>query len=58
MYTVRGRHTYNGGCWEEVGMVAAFLEVHHNVEEGDRLCTTSVQLLKVTRQNPSIVLPK
>lgn len=39
-------------------MVAAFLQVHHDVEEGDRLGTASVQLLKVTSQNPSIVLPE
>ena len=37
-------------------MVAALLEVHHDVEQRDRLSTTSVQLLKVTSQNPSIVL--
>ena len=39
-------------------MVATFLQVHHDVEEGDGLGTTSVQLLKITSQNPSIVLPE
>ena len=38
-------------------MVTAFLEVHHDVEQRDRLSTASVQLLKVTSQDPSIVLP-
>lgn len=43
---------------EEIGMVAALLQVHHDIEEGDRLCATSVQLLKVAGQNPTIVLPE
>ena len=53
----KGRHTYNWCSREEVGMVAALLEVHHDVEQRDWLSTTSVQLLKVTSQDPSIVLP-
>lgn len=38
-------------------MVAALLEVHHDVEEGDGLGTPHVQLLEIPCQDPSIVLP-
>ena len=38
-------------------MVAALLEVHHDIEKGDRLGASLVQLLKVTGQNPAVELP-
>ena len=38
-------------------MVAALLEIHHDVEEGDRLGASRVQLLKISGQDPAIVLP-
>ena len=38
-------------------MVAAFLEVHHDVEQRDGLCSSRVQLLEVSGQDPAIVLP-
>ena len=38
-------------------MVAALLEVHHDVEEGDRLRASLVQLVKVLGQNPAVVFP-
>ena len=37
-------------------MVAAFLEVHHDIEQGDRLGTTCVQLLKVLGEDPAVEL--
>ena len=49
--------THMGGSREEVRMVTALLQVHHDVEQGDRLSATSVQFLKVAGQNPPIVLP-
>ena len=38
-------------------MVAAFLEVHHDVEQRNGLGASLVQFVKVTSQNPSIVFP-
>ncbi len=38
-------------------MVAALLEVHHDIEEGDGLGASHVQLLEVPGQNPPIELP-
>ena len=38
-------------------MVAALLEVHHDVEEGDGLGAALVQLVKVLGQDPAVVLP-
>ncbi len=37
-------------------MVAALLEVHHDVEERDRLGATHVELIKVPGQNPAVIL--
>ena len=37
-------------------MIAAFLEIHHDIEQGDGLGTSLIQLLKVPGQNPTIVL--
>ena len=48
-------HLRGGG--EEVGVVAALLEVHHDVEEGDRLRAALVQLVEVLGQDPAVVLP-
>ena len=45
------------GSWEEVGVITAFLEVHHDIEEGHRLGASRVQLLKIPCQDPPIVLP-
>ena len=42
---------------EKVGMVAALLEVHHDIEKGDWLGASLVQLLKVSGQNPAIEFP-
>lgn len=39
-------------------MIAALLQVHHDIEQGHRLGASSVQLLKVPRQNVPIKLPK
>ena len=38
-------------------MVAALLEVHHDIEEGDGLTASCVQLLKVPGQNPLVDFP-
>ena len=38
-------------------MVAALLEVHHDIEKGDWLGASLVQLLKVSGQNPAIEFP-
>lgn len=37
-------------------MVTALLEVHHDVEERDRLGASCVQLLKVLGEDPAVVL--
>ena len=34
-------------------MIAAFLEIHHDIEQGDGLGTSLIQLLKVPGQNPT-----
>ena len=49
--------THLGSSWKEVGMVATLLEVHHDIEQGDGLGTSLVQLLKVPGQNPAIEFP-
>src|SRR6218665_3654453 len=50
--------TYRSCCWEKVRMVAALLQVHHDVEQRHlRRTATSIQRLKVTRQDVLVVLP-
>jgi len=38
-------------------MVTTLLQVHHDVEERYSLGPSTVQLIKVSRQNPAIELP-
>lgn len=50
--------SYHCSCREQVRVVAAFLEVHYNVEQGYLIATsTGVQGLKVTSQNELVVFP-
>ncbi len=50
--------SYNGGSGEEVGVVAAFLEVHDDVEQRDLVSSSfGIQSLKVFRQDEFVVLP-
>lgn len=51
----RAHHSSHG---EQVGMVAALLQVHHNVEQGHLVPSTfGVQSLKVSRQNELVIFP-
>jgi hypothetical protein len=51
--------SYHGCHREEVGVIAALLEVHHHIEKGYLVPTTScVQGLKVTGEDEFVVLPK
>ena len=51
--------SYHGSHREEVGVIAALLEVHHHVEQGYLISTTArVQGLKVTGEDEFVVLPK
>lgn len=50
--------SYHGSCGEEVGVVAAFLEVHDDVEQRNLISSSfGVQGLKVFRQDEFVVLP-
>lgn len=44
-------------CWYEVGVVAALLQFHHQVDEGVRLRPSPTQSLKVPCKNVAVVLP-
>jgi len=49
---------YNSGRGEEVGVVAAFLEVHDDVEQRNLVSSSfGVQGVKVFRQDEFVVLP-
>lgn len=49
---------HHGSHWEQVGMVAALLQVHHNVEQGHLVTSTfGVQSLKIPRQNKLVIFP-
>lgn len=50
--------SYNGGGREEVGVVAALLQVHDDVEQRHLVSSSfGVQGLKVFRQDEFVVLP-
>ena len=49
--------THRGGRGEEVGVVTALLQVHHDVQQGHLAETAAVERLKVTRQDVLVVLP-
>lgn len=50
--------SYNGSSREEVGVVAAFLEVHDNIQQRDLVSSSfCVQSLKVLCQNELVVFP-
>lgn len=50
--------SYHCSCGEQVGVVAAFLEVHYDVEQGYLIATsTGVQGLKVASQDELVVFP-
>lgn len=50
--------SYNSSRGEEVGVVAAFLEVHDDVEQRHLVSSSfRVQSLKVFRQDKFVVLP-
>lgn len=46
-----------GRCWYKVWVVAALLQLHHQVDEGVRLWTSPTQSLKIPRKNEAIVPP-
>ena len=56
---------FNSNCWahhsshgEQVGMVAALLQVHHDVEQGHLVPSAfGVQSLEVSRQNELVIFP-
>lgn len=53
-----GRLSYDGGGGEEVGVVAAFLEVHDDVQQRDLVpASFGVQRLEVFRQDEFVILP-
>lgn len=50
--------SYDGGSGEEVGVVAAFLEIHDDVEQRHLVSSSfGVQSLKVFCQNEFVVFP-
>lgn len=50
--------SHHGSDGKEVGMVAALLKVHHDVEQRDLISSTlGVQSLKVLGQNQLVVFP-
>lgn len=54
----RPQGTYHGGHREEVGVVAAFLQVHHDVEQRHLVpAPLGVQRLEVAREDELVVLP-
>lgn len=49
---------YHSSNREQVGVVAALLQVHHNVEQGHLVSSTfGVKSLKVSRQNKLVIFP-
>ena len=51
------KNSNHGSRREEIGMVAALLEVHHHIEQRDSLCSPRVKFLKVLGQHPAIIFP-
>jgi len=50
--------SYHGSCRKEVGVIAALFQVHHHVEQGHLVSSsTSVQGIEVTRQDELVVFP-
>lgn len=50
--------SHHGSNGKEVGMVAALLKVHHDVEQGDLISSAlRIQSLKVLGQNQLVVFP-
>lgn len=50
--------SHHGSDGKEVGVVAALLKVHHDVEQGDLISSAlRIQSLKVLGQNQLVVFP-